>query len=137
MTLEAGPQFEALLEYMRESRGVDFTGYKRTTLVRRVTRRCNELGIDDFGSYLDYLEVHADELPILFDRILINVTEFFRDKPAWDYLAQNIVPRIGAKTGGIRVWSAGAASGEEAYTIAILLCEALGPEQFLGRVTGQ
>ena len=134
MTLEAGPQFEALLEYMRESRGVDFTGYKRTTLVRRVTKRCNELGIDDFGSYLDYLEVHADELPILFDKILINVTEFFRDKAAWDYLAQNIVPRIIAKTGGIRVWSAGAASGEEAYTISILLCEALGPEQFIRRV---
>ena len=134
MPVEAGPQFEALVEYLRESRGVDLTGYKRTTLTRRVARRCSELAIDDFSTYLDYLEVHADEFPILFDKILINVTEFLRDRPAWDYLAENIVPRIAAKTGSIRVWSAGTASGEEAYSIAMLLCDALGPEQFTRRV---
>ena len=134
MTLDTGPEFEALIEYLRENRGVDFTGYKRTTLVRRVAKRCGELGIDTFGAYLDYLEVHADEFQILFDKILINVTEFFRDRPSWDYLAHNILPRILAKSGPIRVWSAGTASGEEAYSIAILLCEALGPELFIRRV---
>ena len=134
MSLEAGPQFEALVEYLRESRGVDFSGYKRTTLVRRVAQRCVELGIDNFGSYLDYLEVHADELPILFDKILINVTEFFRDRQAWEHLSSSIVPRILARKGAIRVWSAGTASGEEAYTAAIVFCEALGTEQFLRRV---
>ncbi|HET7338638.1 MAG TPA: CheR family methyltransferase [Candidatus Dormibacteraeota bacterium] len=134
MTLEAGTQFENVIEYLRESRGVDFTGYKRGSLVRRVARRCTELGIDSFGTYLDYLQVHADEFPILFDKILINVTEFFRDEPAWDHLRENIVPRIIAKNGLIRVWSAGTASGEEAYSIAMVLCEALGAEQFLRRV---
>ena len=134
MTLEAGAQFENVVEYLRESRGVDFTGYKRASLVRRVAKRCRELGIDSFGAYLDYLQVHADEFPILFDKILINVTEFFRDAPAWDYLAANIVPRIAAKTGPLRIWSAGTSSGEEAYSIAILMCEALGAEQFLQRV---
>ena len=134
MTLETGTQFENVVEYLRESRGVDFTGYKRASLVRRVAKRCRELNVDSFGTYLDYLQVHADEFPILFDKILINVTEFFRDAPAWQYLAANIVPRITAKTGQIRVWSAGTSSGEEAYSIAILLCEALGPEQFLRRV---
>src|SRR5215472_9745551 len=134
MSLEPGPQFENLIEYLRENRGVDLTGYKRTSLVRRFAKRCKELGIDSFATYQDYLQVHADEFPILFDKILINVTEFFRDEPAWDYLAENIVPAITAKSGNIRVWSTGVASGEEAYSIAIVLCEALGPEQFLRRV---
>jgi two-component system, chemotaxis family, CheB/CheR fusion protein len=134
MTLELGPEFESLIEYLRESRGVDFSGYKRASLVRRVAKRCSELGIDTFATYLDYLQVHADEFPILFDKVLINVTEFFRDPPAWDHLRDTILPRIIAKSGAIRVWSTGTASGEEAYSIAILLCEALGPEQFLRRV---
>jgi two-component system, chemotaxis family, CheB/CheR fusion protein len=134
LTFEPGPQFESLIDYLRESRGVDFTGYKRGTLVRRVARRCAQLGIDNFAAYLDYLQVHADEFEVLFDKILINVTEFLRDRPSWDYLAQNIVPRIIAKSGNIRVWSAGTASGEEAYSAAMLFCEALGPEQYLRRV---
>ncbi len=134
MSLDAGPQFESLIEYMRESRGVDFTGYKRTSLVRRVAKRCQELGIDNFAAYLDYLQVHADEFPILFDKILINVTEFFRDAPAWEFMAENVVPRVIAKNGLIRIWSTGTASGEEAYSAAMLFCEALGPEQFLRRV---
>src|SRR5690348_8484450 len=119
---------------MRESRGFDFTGYKRSTLVRRVGNRCAELRIDNFGSYLDYLQVHGDEFSILFNRILINVTDFFRDKPAWDYLAEHVVPRIIERYGSIRVWSAGTSSGEEAYSIAILLCEALGTKNFVQRV---
>ena len=134
MALEAGSQFERLIEYLRESRGVDFTGYKRASLVRRVAKRCQELRIDNFGAYLDYLQVHADEFPILLDKMLINVTEFFRDPEAWEYLAKNVIPRVAAKNGMVRIWSTGTASGEEAYSAAISMCEALGPEQFLRRV---
>jgi two-component system CheB/CheR fusion protein len=134
LTLEAGPDFENLLEYLRDTRGFDFTGYKRPSLIRRVSVRCSELGIDNFRSYLDYLQVHADEFAVLFDKILINVTEFFRDRPAWDYLARDIVPRIAAKGGDIRIWSTGTSSGEEAYSAAILFCEALGQDQFVDRV---
>jgi two-component system, chemotaxis family, CheB/CheR fusion protein len=132
--LEQGHQLEALLHYMRESRGVDFTGYKRPSLFRRVSKRCGELGIDSFAAYIDYLQVHAEEFPILFDKILINVTEFFRDPAAWDYLNSNLLPKIVAGTGPIRVWSTGTASGEEAYSTAILLCEAMGAEEFVRRV---
>ncbi|HVH62455.1 MAG TPA: CheR family methyltransferase [Candidatus Dormibacteraeota bacterium] len=134
MSFEPDAQFENLIEYLRESRGVDFTGYKRTSLVRRVAKRCQELGLDGFASYLDYLQVHSDEFPILFDKILINVTEFFRDPQSWEYLAQNIIPRIVAGNSPIRVWSAGTSSGEEAYSAAMALCDAIGPEQFLRRV---
>jgi two-component system CheB/CheR fusion protein len=100
LTLEAGPDFEHLLEFLRDARGFDFTGYKRASLTRRVTARCRELGIDDFRNYQDYLQVHADEFATLFNKILINITEFFRDRESWDYLAAHVVPRIAAKSGG-------------------------------------
>ena len=134
MSLNAGPELETLLEYLREERGFDFTGYKRPSLIRRMAKRCQELGIDSFGAYLDYLQVHAGEFRTLFDTILINVTEFFRDPDAWNYVKDNIVPKIVAGNGAIRVWSVGTASGEEAYSIAILLCEALGAAEFQSRV---
>src|SRR6266550_4294439 len=134
MTMQDGTDFERLIEYLRDARGFDFTGYKRASLMRRVTQRAHELGIHDFRAYHDYLQVHAEEFAILFDKILINVTEFFRDPPAWDYLGKNVVPRIVAKSGDIRVWSAGSSSGEEAYSAAILLCQAMGEEAYLDRV---
>jgi len=134
LTLEAGKQFEALLHYLRDNRGFDYTGYKRNTIVRRIGKRCSELGLTSFGAYQDYLQVHGDEFAILFDKILINVTDFFRDPAAWDYVAKKIVPRIIERSGPIRVWSPGTASGEEAYSAAMLFCEALGPDAFLRRV---
>ncbi|HET7465869.1 MAG TPA: CheR family methyltransferase [Candidatus Dormibacteraeota bacterium] len=134
MTLAATDgDFESLLEFIRDSRGFDFTGYKRATLLRRVGKRCSELGLDSFASYHDYLQGNPDEFPILFDKILINVTSFFRDTQAWDYLREVIVPQIIQRNTNIRVWSTGTASGEEAYSAAIVFCEALGPEQFLRR----
>lgn len=129
--------FEALLEYLKESRGFDFTGYKRSTLKRRVTRRMQSHDIDNFGDYLDYIEVNPEEFEPLFNTILINVTKFFRDADAWDYLQEQILPKLlqeKDKQDQIRVWSAGCSSGEEAYSIAILLAEILGFEQFRQRV---
>lgn len=135
-TTEQDPVFEALLEYIRTNRGFDFTGYKRASLMRRVRKRMQTVGLGSFGDYLDYLEVHPEEFIQLFNTILINVTAFFRDAPARDYLAKEIIPDIlASKPPGdpIRIWSAGCASGEEAYTLALLLAEALGPEAFRQR----
>jgi two-component system CheB/CheR fusion protein len=129
--------FEALLDYLKRSRGFDFTGYKRSTLVRRVSKRMHEVGIDDYVAYQDYLEVHPDEFAFLFNTILINVTAFFRDPAAWQYLAAELLPALLASkrpSQPIRIWSAGCASGEEAYTLAILLAEALGEEAYRRRV---
>jgi two-component system CheB/CheR fusion protein len=134
VTLEAGEDFERLIEFLRDARGFDFTGYKRASLLRRVAHRCSELGIRDFPEYQDYLQVHVEEFAILFDKILINVTEFFRDSEAWAHLGQKIVPQIIGGTDEIRIWSTGTSSGEEAYSIAILLCEELGEEKFTERV---
>ena len=71
--------FEALLDYLKRNRGFDFTGYKRSTLMRRVSKRMHEVGIDRFVAYQDFLEVDPDEFGFLFNTILINITGFFRD----------------------------------------------------------
>ena len=125
--------FEALLEYLQQSHGFQITGYKRPTIFRRVSKRMKMLGIEEFGRYKDYLQVHQEEFPELFNTILINVTSFFRDPEAWDYLAKAIVIKIIAEKGEghtIRIWNAGCASGEESYTIAMVLAEALGDGVF-------
>ena len=92
------PSFEALLEFLKRTRGVDFTGYKRSSLERRFRRRMEAVGCESFGDYLDYLEVHPEEFEQLFETLLINVTEFFRDPP-----------RVGAPA---RRRAAGAAGGQ-------------------------
>ena len=131
------PEFEALLDYVKCSRSFDFTGYKRPSLMRRFNKRMQVLGIEGYTNYQDYLEVHPEEFSRLFNILLINVTSFFRDRPTWDYISSDIVPRILAQkelNEPIRIWSAGCASGEEAYTLAIILAEALGIEAFRERV---
>ncbi len=131
------PQFEALLLYLKEARGFDFTGYKRSSLMRRVGRRMSQVDVVDYVEYLDHLQVHPEEFTALFNTILINVTGFFRDAEAWDYLGTDILPTILAGKDPdtpVRIWSAGCASGEEAYTLAIIVAEALGPDEFRRRV---
>jgi two-component system, chemotaxis family, CheB/CheR fusion protein len=114
--------FESLLRYMRDSRGFDFTGYKRTSLMRRVRHRMDQARCATFEEYLDVLEASSDEFAALFNTILINVTAFFRDAEAWDPVRTDVIPRMVAERGAadpIRVWSAGCASGQEAYTLAL------------------
>jgi two-component system, chemotaxis family, CheB/CheR fusion protein len=127
-------EFERLLEFVRVERNFDFTGYKRSSLTRRTEKRMRELGIESFGNYLDYLQTNAEEFTRLFNTILINVTSFFRDDETWRYLRESIVPELlsASRNGAIRIWSAGCASGEEPFSVAILLAEAMGLEE-LGR----
>ena len=136
-TPEIDPEFEALLDYIKLNRGFDFTGYKRPSLMRRVQIRMQNTDIQTYSDYTDYLEVHPGEFSHLFNTILINVTSFFRDRAVWDYLEKEVVPKIVARkisTDRIRVWCAGCASGQEAYTLAMVLAEVLGLEEFHQRV---
>ena len=133
----ASEDLERLLVYLRTTRGFDFTSYKRTTLGRRIEKRMQTVGVASYGEYEDYLEVHQDEFPALFNTILINVTSFFRDPDAWESLRTTVIPAIlDRKSSGepIRAWVAACASGEEAFTVAMLLAEAMGPEAFRERV---
>ena len=127
--------FEKLLDQLARTRGFDFTGYKRASLMRRVSKRMHEVGVEGFAEYTDYLEVHPEEFEALFNTILINVTSFFRDREAWDLLATDVVPRaLEARSGEVRVWCAGCAGGQEAYSVAMTFAEPLGPEAFVSRV---
>ncbi|HEY7010402.1 MAG TPA: CheR family methyltransferase [Jatrophihabitantaceae bacterium] len=130
------PSFERLLGYLKESRAFDFTGYKRPSLMRRVRHQMSQVGIDSFDDYHDYLQVHPDEFTALFNTILINVTGFFRDEEAWRYLASTALPQLLRAAGDdpLRVWSAGCATGQEAYSLAMVLVEQLGASAFRERV---
>ncbi|WP_447983020.1 CheR family methyltransferase [Nitrospira sp. Nam74] len=134
---KAEEQFNELLRYLKRTRGTELSGYKRPSLMRRIARRMEAVRIEGFDRYIDYLEVHPEEFNHLFNYLLINVTAFFRDPSAWDFLKESVLPKIieGKQPHDmIRVWSAGCASGEEPYSVAMLLCELLGMEAFQKRV---
>ncbi|HLY92730.1 MAG TPA: CheR family methyltransferase [Candidatus Angelobacter sp.] len=119
-----------LVRRLAEERGIDLRGYKLTTLERRVHRRLQQLRIATYDEYLAYISREPAETARLLDAVLINVTRFFRDGPAWEALAERVLPAMfkGRPPGSpFRVWSAGCATGEEPYSVAILLCEVLGP----------
>src|SRR5262249_51218146 len=119
-----------LLQELAEQRGFDFRGYKKTTLERRFRKRMFQLNIGTYAEYGDYIRNNPDEANALLNTILINVTEFFRDPPAWEVLRNNVLPPMlkSLKSGAsFRAWSAGCASGEEAYSVAIILSEFFGP----------
>jgi two-component system CheB/CheR fusion protein len=131
------PSFESLIDFIRTDRAFDFTAYKRPSLERRFRKRMQALHIDEFDGYRTYLERNADEFNDLFNTILINVTTFFRDVPAWDYVRGELVPRIveeAAERDTVRMWSTGCSSGEEAYTLAIVFAEAMNETDFRDRV---
>src|SRR5262245_26204032 len=133
----ADANLEALLGYLKTTRGFDFSAYKRSSLMRRIEKRQQAVGIDSYGDYQTYLEAHPEEFGLLFNTILINVTSFFRDQEAWAFLTSQIVPHIlssGRTDSAIRVWTPGCASGEEAYTLAMILAEGLGIDAFRRRV---
>jgi two-component system, chemotaxis family, CheB/CheR fusion protein len=135
---ELDPTFEELLLFIRTERGFNFTGYKRPSLLRRISKRMQSVKIGSFEDYQAYLESHPDEFAQLFDTVLINVTSFFRDEVAWDFLRRNVAPKIveqhDSLDGQIRLWSTGCATGEEAFSLAMVFAEILGPDEFRQRV---
>lgn len=117
-----------LLALLKQRCQVDFSGYKAGTLARRIRRRVVATGHQDTHEYLHWVESNPDELELLSRDILISVTSFFRDKDAFSALKEQIraICETRQNDEEIRVWVAGCASGEEAYSIAILFAETLG-----------
>ena len=129
---EARRALDTFLVELRERFGIDFGAYKRPTLLRRLRGRIAAVGAGDITGYLAYLAVHPDEYQHLVSAFLIKVTEFFRDPALFDALRDEVLPEILARAARhgereLRLWSAGCATGEEAYSLAILVAEALGP----------
>lgn len=118
--------FRAILKLLLAHTQYDFSAYKNGTLERRIQRRMGLRRITDAGDYLNLLREDAGELRALFRDLLIRVTRFFRDPAVWDALQQMVIrPLVAEKAEGeaVRVWVPGCASGEEAYTLAILFFE--------------
>jgi len=115
-----------ILMQLRTATGHDFTQYKKSTIGRRIERRMSMHNIEGKDVYARYLKEHPSEITLLFKELLINVTNFFRDPEAFAALKQDVLPQLFADKPEdyiFRVWVAGCASGEEAYSIAILLRE--------------
>ena len=123
--------FRALLDTLGTTYRFDFREYKEMSLARRIRARMAQVRVDDFGAYATFLDTHPDEHVALFNTILINVTALFRDPEAWRVLAADVIPHVVTEAGAtrsIRMWSAGCSSGEEVYSLAMLLAEHLGSE---------
>ncbi len=115
-----------VLALVRTRSGHDFSSYKRSTILRRIERRLQVNEVKDIPSYLTFLREHQEEVYALLRDMLISVTSFFRDREAFECLEHEVVPRLfDGKTAldQVRVWVTGCATGEEAYSMAILLCE--------------
>ncbi|MGZ5558914.1 MAG: chemotaxis protein CheB, partial [Methylobacter sp.] len=122
-----------ILMQIRTSTGHDFSLYKKSTITRRIQRRMSQNGIENTEIYARYLKEHPSETSALFKELLINVTNFFRDPEAFVALKQDILPTLLAdkpETYVFRVWVAGCATGEEAYSIAMVLRELMDEKHY-------
>ncbi len=130
LQLDNNSELGPFLEHLRAYNGMDFRSYKPGTILRRLQRRLVTTGTTNLEGYQVYLQAHPAEYEQLINSLLINVTDFMRDKELFTYLQEQILPRLiehsRASNNELRVWSAGCATGQEVYSLAILLCEVLG-----------
>lgn len=124
------PGLESLLEFLRDHGGFDFRAYKRASLARRLRKRMDLVGAPTFAAYREMLDANPGEFRELFNTVLINVTSFFRDPEVWAAIGNDVLPALldSRRDERIRMWSAGCASGQEPYSAAMLVAEAIGVE---------
>lgn len=124
---EKGAQnhLQKILMLLRSHTGHDFTSYKKNTIIRRIERRIAYHQLPDYTHYINYMRENPHEIGILFKELLIGVTKFFRDRNAFEVLKEQLYGRLHkkGKDEAIRVWIAGCSTGEEAYSIAMLIME--------------
>lgn len=127
-------EIKNILDLLQEQRGFDFTGYRTAMLERRIQKRIYSTNSKNFDDYLEYLTRQPDELDNLIDVFTINVSRFFRNSLAFEYINKIIIPEVflakaKAHDDSIRIWSAGCSFGEEPYSVAILINEFLRKEK--------
>ncbi|MEO0967572.1 MAG: chemotaxis protein CheB [Cyanobacteria bacterium J06639_18] len=121
-------KIQQIINVLARHEQIDFSHYKPSTLSRRINRRCLILGCDNLNDYINRLQVFPQERELLRNDLLISVTAFFRDTPAWEYLETSVIPSLlkSVKSGEeLRFWVTACATGQEAYSLAILLDEAV------------
>ncbi|MEY3866780.1 MAG: hypothetical protein RLZZ338_671 [Cyanobacteriota bacterium] len=117
-----------ILQVLNQYERLDFSYYKPSTLSRRIYRRCSLSGHTQLDEYIDYLKTSSEERGLLRDDLMINVTRFFRDPEAWDYLDKEVLPELISQLENgqqLRIWVTACATGEEAYSMAILVDEVI------------
>ncbi|WP_457290133.1 chemotaxis protein CheB [Pedobacter sp. UYP24] len=123
---------KAIVELIRQSSPLDFSDYKLSTISRRTKRRAANHNFKTLATYLDFLKSSPEEIELLSKDFLISVTSFFRDKEAFEYIEHHILPEILKNLlpkEELKIWVAGCATGEEVYSLAILISEQLKGEQ--------
>lgn len=128
-----------ILAALRSRTGHDFRHYKQATVLRRIERRMQVNALRDMPSYAGFLQSHPEETPALLADMLIGVTNFFRDREAFEALERDIIPSLfemkaGAEDKSLRVWSAACSTGEEAYSLAMLLADQAAASSASGKV---
>ncbi len=134
---EAASSFGPVLEQLRQAYGIDFSEYKFPTVQRRIHRRMSFLQLADIPGYAQLLADQPGELDELYKDLLIGVTEFFRDPEAFETIGRDVLPALLAEPGReeLRVWVAGCATGEEAYSLGILVDEQVRACGYTGKVS--
>ena len=125
---KAASAMQKISALIRAQTGNDFSLYKKSTVLRRIERRMNVHQINNMNQYVRYLQENSHEIDLLFKELLIGVTNFFREQDAFAVLKENVIPQmLKTKRVGdpIRIWVVGCSTGEEAYSIAIVLRECL------------
>ncbi len=128
-TPKASSDIEKMMTMIRRRTGHDFSEYKLNTIYRRIERRMTVHQVRELSDYVAYLNAHPEEIDLLFKELLIGVTNFFRDPDAFDVLENAAIPemlKIVQPNTLIRVWVPGCSTGEEVYSIAMILLESLG-----------
>jgi chemotaxis methyl-accepting protein methylase len=116
-------QVEQILDLVAKRRGIDFRDYRRETLERRAVARARAIGCADLAAYRRRIDQDAGELDRLVEALVVPVSGFFRDAWAFRELSDRVLPALAIRRPLLRAWVAGAATGEEAYTLAMLLAE--------------
>ena len=117
--------YQKLKKLLHETVGLDCDGYRDEYLKRRFAVRLSATGTDTYSRYIRYLKKNPTEFNLVIDNLVINYTTFFRDKDVYVYLEKAVLPRL-LKSNKVRIWSAGCATGEEPYSLAILVHKLLG-----------
>jgi two-component system CheB/CheR fusion protein len=127
---ESGEDIDSILRLLRKSTGVDFNLYKKNTIVRRMLLH----KLDTLKEYAQYMRQHTEEINVLYNDLLINVTCFFRDNDTFEYLKKNILPKLiktKSASDPIRIWVPACSTGEEVYSLAMLISDTFGEKAAL------
>ena len=127
--LDDNVELKNILQLLKNASGVDFSNYKMNTIKRRIIRRMLLHKVDILPDYLSYLKQNTTEVGLLYNDLLINVTSFFRDPDTLDFLKKSLLPELikhKSPNDTLRIWVPGCSTGEEAFSLAIILAEILG-----------